>query len=240
MLKPEEFLRTVDEKIRKRGLDYYRGGAVTEVARRDDTISAVATGSSFYDVSFAVKGRKISHPRCSCPYDWGPVCKHATALAFHLNAKGFPKKQGIQKTVSAPDIVRGLTREQAQTLLLELAQKYPDVSNALKLYHFAQQPPAPDDDSFHQMVRNAVQRATESDDMGTAIHHGRLLEYLDGFFDPTQVTMQNYLAAAAIDRYVGPTFEMSHADPYSYTEAEELWHSAQRFLREFGGEFGAY
>lgn len=239
MLKPEEFIRTVDEKIRKRGFDYYRDGAITEVTREGDAISAVATGSSFYDVSFAVKGRKVSSPDCTCPYDWGPVCKHAVALAYHLQQEGFPKKSAAPKSglSSFKTIIGGLSEAQLRAMLLDLAQRYPDVGNELKLYALAEQPPSPDDETFNQMVRNAVQRATESDYGGTAIHHGRLLDYLDGFFDPTQVTMRNYLAAVAIDRYVGPTFEMSYADEYNYNDAEELWNSAQRFLREHGGEF---
>ncbi|MFQ6016281.1 MAG: SWIM zinc finger domain-containing protein, partial [Anaerolineae bacterium] len=65
-----------------RGEDYYHSGAVLEVLRRGDMLSAEVEGTSYepYQVTIRLDGGGVADAECSCPYDWGGYCKHIVAV----------------------------------------------------------------------------------------------------------------------------------------------------------------
>ena len=65
----------------QRGQQYYREGAVLEVARRGDVLEAEVEGSmpTPYRVRVSVDAGGITRATCTCPYDWGGWCKHIVA-----------------------------------------------------------------------------------------------------------------------------------------------------------------
>lgn len=80
-----EFEQHVEEDILKRGLQYFKKGYVTAL----DEISpgeyeATVEGSETYTVHMEIKNGVVNGCYCSCPYDWGPVCKHEAAVMFYL------------------------------------------------------------------------------------------------------------------------------------------------------------
>jgi uncharacterized Zn finger protein len=75
----------VNPTILDRGRAYFRKGHVTAVTiSTRGLLHATVEGSDTYTVEFLVQKSGISDIRCSCPYDMGPVCKHAVAVMFHL------------------------------------------------------------------------------------------------------------------------------------------------------------
>ena len=73
----------------RRGKTYARNGAVLAVeterlADGNTCISGRVEGSRVYRASFVVdpSGRKIVNTSCTCPYDWGGVCKHIVAVGL--------------------------------------------------------------------------------------------------------------------------------------------------------------
>lgn len=69
----------------QRGYDYYQQGAVTSLIRRGTLLQAEVEGSEVlpYLVCCTFDSDEDLSTTCTCPYDWGGLCKHiiATCLA---------------------------------------------------------------------------------------------------------------------------------------------------------------
>lgn len=80
-----QFEQIIDESILKRGLDYFKGGAITDFSEiSSGEYEAIVSGTEDYTVQLEVKNNAIIAYNCDCPYDMGPVCKHVVAVIFHL------------------------------------------------------------------------------------------------------------------------------------------------------------
>lgn len=83
----QRFLDEVDPTILTRGEDYYRSGQVENVERNGGHVTAEVSGSEeapyLVELDFS-EGGEVEDWSCDCPYDWGPVCKHAVAVLFAL------------------------------------------------------------------------------------------------------------------------------------------------------------
>jgi uncharacterized Zn finger protein len=85
----DDFENSVEPQILARGRAYYQDSAIKNVVRlAPDEISAVAYGTSRYNLRLKLQGRELIEWRCSCPYDWGDICKHMVALCFYLRQHG--------------------------------------------------------------------------------------------------------------------------------------------------------
>ncbi|MFR9547201.1 MAG: SWIM zinc finger family protein [Rikenellaceae bacterium] len=105
-----QFEQQIDETILKRGLQYFKQGKVLEVSNEGDgvVVAEVEGSSENYTTYLQIKDDMVVDSRCSCPYDFGPVCKHVVALIFHLKQEELgvevskQKDQKIQKTTKRP------------------------------------------------------------------------------------------------------------------------------------------
>lgn len=80
-LELESLLALADEKVLKRGKELFLEGAVLEAARSRGRLQARVQGSATFPYRVEINLPK-GEWRCSCPYTWGPVCKHLVAVAF--------------------------------------------------------------------------------------------------------------------------------------------------------------
>ena len=82
-----QFEQHIGETILKRGLSYYKSGAIESV---DETAIgeyfAIVSGSEHYEVEIKIKNNTITNIDCDCPYDGG-ICKHAVAVIFSIQAE---------------------------------------------------------------------------------------------------------------------------------------------------------
>jgi uncharacterized Zn finger protein len=116
----------------ERGYDYYHSGAVYEVVRRGDELTAEVEGSQYdpYTVRVTLDESGIAATECTCPYDWGGICKHIVAVLLHYvhetgevidkprlelllaDLSADELRQLIQRTAeSRPDLVSVIERE---------------------------------------------------------------------------------------------------------------------------------
>lgn len=76
----------VDFQVKKRGQELYADSKVKSVdySSADDTWMCIVEGSRKYITK--VKGLSTNRIKtsCTCPYDWGPVCKHSVAALFAI------------------------------------------------------------------------------------------------------------------------------------------------------------
>jgi uncharacterized Zn finger protein len=94
-----EFEIHVDEDILKRGLQYFKKGYVTAVDELSaGEYEATVEGSESYTVHMEVKNGVMNGCYCTCPYDWGPICKHEVAVMFYLQQEELGIASNPQKT----------------------------------------------------------------------------------------------------------------------------------------------
>lgn len=67
-----------------KGREYYEHGAVDEVKIEKGAYIAYVRGSELYTVTISEKNGKIN-AECTCPYDWGGVCKHVVAAMIAIS-----------------------------------------------------------------------------------------------------------------------------------------------------------
>lgn len=80
-----QFEQYIDETILKRGLSYFKNGHVSEPEEITVGVyETIVAGSEDYTVQLKIKNENIVEHVCTCPYDFGPVCKHIVAVLFYL------------------------------------------------------------------------------------------------------------------------------------------------------------
>ena len=102
-----------------RGHRYYRSQAVSNVVRRGNMFTAEIEGSSYepYRVQITLNDTGIETTYCSCPYDWGGICKHLVAALLVLIQDG----DKIEEKPELASILADLTADQLRQALLGVA-----------------------------------------------------------------------------------------------------------------------
>lgn len=103
-----------------RGESYYQRGAVGPLALRGDLLQAAVEGSEYepYRVTVSLDAGGVRAADCTCPYDWGGLCKHIVAtLLSYVHAA--PDEVEVRPPLA--ELLVGLDRSQLETLLLRLA-----------------------------------------------------------------------------------------------------------------------
>jgi uncharacterized Zn finger protein len=85
MLPFPKFESSIDKKILDRGFDYYEQKNVEEVeVLSNGEFSAIVQGTEEYDVFVKIENENVTEYSCTCPYDWGDVCKHIVAVLYYI------------------------------------------------------------------------------------------------------------------------------------------------------------
>lgn len=103
-----------------RGVDYERRGAVGPLVLRGNLLQAEVEGSAYepYRVTVSLDAGGVYAASCSCPYDWGGLCKHIVAtLLVYIHAA--PGAVAVRPPLA--ELLAGLDRGQLEGLLLRLA-----------------------------------------------------------------------------------------------------------------------
>ena len=114
-----------------RGQDYFRSGAVSEIARRGNLLTAQAEGSDYSPYQIAVillDDGSIGSATCTCPYDWGGHCKHIVAVlltALHSDDE-------ITVKPELETLLAGLTDTQLRRIIRVVAEDKPAFAAAIE------------------------------------------------------------------------------------------------------------
>jgi uncharacterized Zn finger protein len=114
-----------DTKSFGRGQEYYRDGAVSEVIRRGERVTAEVEGSELYDVTVVFDDGEIDEAHCTCPYDQGGYCKHIVAVLLKL-AHGSDE---VAERPTPAELIRGLDRDDLAHLLLKRLERDRNLAN---------------------------------------------------------------------------------------------------------------
>ena len=148
-------------RILQRGLVYYREGAVKMLQRKGDVVNAVVLGRERYRVEIGLKGDEITDWSCDCPYaSEGTPCKHMAAVFYGLDdadREEAPAPREGQRSIRAR--IEGMDPEQAQALLLRLAERDTAVAEQIRS---ATEPPSKQQvQRWKRQIARLLRRAAE-------------------------------------------------------------------------------
>ena len=114
----------------QRGSSYHRSGAVHDVVRRGNLLTAQVQGSDYAPYEIAVSlldDGSIDDATCTCPYDWGGYCKHIVAVLLTA-------LQGDKITVKPEldTLLAGLTEAQLRRIIRAVAEDEPALVAAIE------------------------------------------------------------------------------------------------------------
>ena len=75
--------------VKRRGEELYASGAIKEVQynERSQHWTFNVQGTNLYEVVIHDSGKTIWDVSCTCPYDWGGICKHEVAALLYIHDK---------------------------------------------------------------------------------------------------------------------------------------------------------
>ncbi len=117
-----------NSKSFERGKQYYRQGAISDTAKRGNTLEARCEGSQYkpYRVKVTLdKNGAIEATFCDCEYDYGDDCKHIIALllTYVHQPEAFEAKPPLE------DSLKDRTPEQLIALINQMVNRYPDLES---------------------------------------------------------------------------------------------------------------
>jgi hypothetical protein len=119
-----QFLQTAGPAIIDRGRDYFRNGHVISFEEiQPGEYEAVVEGTEDYLVNLTVKDGEIADCSCTCPYDYGSVCKHIVAAVMYLQKEesGLQESAKSKKTGRKPAAKKKTISEQVDEMLGSLS-----------------------------------------------------------------------------------------------------------------------
>lgn len=93
----DDLIDLANQKSFDRGEDYYENGYVKNIVKRGDVYEGIVLGSEKYKVTLDMS-YDMPDFECSCPYDFGGICKHAVAFGLAVINEEFK-----DKVVSVPN-----------------------------------------------------------------------------------------------------------------------------------------
>jgi uncharacterized Zn finger protein len=127
----ENILRSLcTEQSFERGKQYYHAGVIYNAIRQGNVLTAFCEGSSApaYRLRVELDQAGVRSASCTCPYDWGGLCKHLVALLLTY----IHQPETFTERGSLADLLAGLERDDLVALIEKLAFRDPDLYDWLE------------------------------------------------------------------------------------------------------------
>src|SRR5215207_10580218 len=150
------------EKSFERGRAYYNDGAVLGPVRQALELRAQCQGSDYepYQVSATLAEGGIAETSCTCPYDYGGICKHLIALLLtHVH-----EPQAFRPIPPLSVLLAGRSREELIALVGEMIKREPELLSLVELSVEAEQAAQgspPDVSVYRRQTRRALRHESE-------------------------------------------------------------------------------
>lgn len=150
------------EKSFERGQTYYRDGALLEPVCQELELRAQCEGSGYepYRVSATLAKSGIAETSCTCPYDYGGICKHIVALLLTY----VHEPQAFRSIPPLSALLAGRSKEELIALVGELIKREPELLSLVELSvetGQAAQGKAPDVSAYRRQTRRALRHESE-------------------------------------------------------------------------------
>ena len=194
-----------DYVIFKRGLRYQEKGAVRDMRWTSNGLVARVSGTRSYTTEVPFDRDGLAWPECSCPFDWGPICKHAVAVALEaaerVAAGALIPGAGGPSDLDPPSVLSGglqrwlqqLEHDELVELLLDLAEDHPRTRADLTArYERVVDPLHLAEDALHSLEESKAEEPQED-------AYATLLRNLQRLFDDERYAETLDLFAALYD-----------------------------------------
>ncbi len=164
----DDFEEQIDPKIVERGYEYFLDDLVEGPSHvREGVWTAMVYGSESYRVEIYTdlqNNRSIRDWRCSCPYDYGPVCKHVVAVLYAMTGQKQPepkspnrkKKPALKDNIR--EIFKNTTQEDLQEFIVVCITSIDGFKNRF-LAHFADRLDEDPVKQYRNIIRNYAKAA---------------------------------------------------------------------------------
>lgn len=125
-----------------KGVEYARRGAVRQLTSDGDCFRALVQGSYLYTVCLWEQDGVVASS-CTCPYDWGGICKHVVAVMTRLLELQNSGQADINvQTSSGPDVANmslselldSTTHFQLKIFMRQFADEHPQIIDKLRMF----------------------------------------------------------------------------------------------------------
>ena len=137
----DTILELATAKSHSRGVAYARRGAVRQLTSDGDGVRALVQGSYLYTVCLWEQNGAIVSS-CTCPYDWGGICKHVVAVMTRLLEMQASGQTDLDAPISfgTPDVASmsldelldSTTHFQIKIFIRQLISESPKIMDNLK------------------------------------------------------------------------------------------------------------
>ncbi len=119
------------EKSFDRGEAYYHDGSVLEPVLQERELRAQCQGSDYepYQVSATLSKSGIVETYCTCPYDYGGICKHLVALLLTY----VYRPQAFRSIAPLSALLAGRSQKELIALIGELIKREPELLPLVEL-----------------------------------------------------------------------------------------------------------
>lgn len=131
-----DFEKLFDEKILKRGYNYYLEDAVHNVTRNGNHYEGLVYGTEIYEVQIEIDDNgNVEDMDCDCPYAEENNCKHMVALLYYLENDGkIESKKAMKNTDNYDKILDKISENEIKEFVLEKIYENFDFQNEFRSY----------------------------------------------------------------------------------------------------------
>jgi len=125
-----------NDKSFARGKDYYLDGAVSETTRQGLQLRGQCAGSEYepYEISVTLAARDIADTSCTCPYEYGGICKHIVALLLTYAHQ----PQAFRAIAPVEAMLKNRSKEELIAMISNMAKQDPRLLPLVELAATAQ------------------------------------------------------------------------------------------------------
>src|SRR5437763_10008489 len=107
----------------ERGKSYYRDGAVSETVRQGMELRGECAGSEYepYEISVTFNAKGIADTSCTCPYEYGGICKHTVALLLTY----VHQPQAFRANASVEERLKNCSKEELLAIINTILKQDP-------------------------------------------------------------------------------------------------------------------
>ncbi|MBU0713120.1 hypothetical protein KJ762_14435 [bacterium] len=114
------------ERSFNRGEEYYEIGNVKKLTSKDGVFSAIVSGTNYYKVEVVCKDENFLF-NCSCPFDFGGLCKHSVAVGLAIINGDYREvktpENKPEKSNTIEELMQVATTEETRTFLKKILEK---------------------------------------------------------------------------------------------------------------------
>ena len=157
------FKELFDEKILKRGYNYYLEDSVHEVNKNESCYEGLIYGTEIYEVQIEINNNgNVEDMNCDCPYAEENNCKHMAALLYYLENDGqVENKKKIRNTDNYDKIIDRISEDEIKEFILERLYENYNFQNEFRSYfvqYFEKNPKRVYERRISQSIYQAIGR----------------------------------------------------------------------------------